>query len=112
VICAPTDEEAQHLALSSDVVWVRRHRGDMRPFPSPEEAARYEFRPEDRPLIEANRQRQFIGTPAFVTAILRHLAEDTMADELMVTTMVYGREERKRSYELLAQQWELSVSPP
>jgi hypothetical protein len=35
-----------------------------------------------------------------------------MADELMVTTMVYGREERKRSYELLAQQWELSVSPP
>jgi len=107
VICAPTNEEAQHLALSSDVVWVRRHRGDMRPFPSPKEAARYEFRPEDRPLIEANRQRQFIGTPAHVTAILHQLAEDTMADELMVTTMVYGKEERLRSYKLLAREWGL-----
>ena len=107
VICAPTAEEAEYLATSSDVVWVRRHRGDMRPFPSPEEAARHEFQPEDLPLIQANRQRQFIGTPTDVAAILHRLAEDTMADELMVTTMVYGKDERQRSYELLAREWGL-----
>jgi luciferase family oxidoreductase group 1 len=105
VVCAPTDEEADYLATSSDVVWVRRHYGDMRPFPSPEDASKYEFRPEDRPLIDANRQRQFIGSPARVGAILRQLANDMQADELMVTTMVHGTAERRRSYELLAQEW-------
>ncbi|HVG55830.1 MAG TPA: LLM class flavin-dependent oxidoreductase [Vicinamibacterales bacterium] len=105
VVCAPTDEEADYLATSSDVVWVRRHRGDMRPFPSPEEASTYEFRPEDRPLIEANRQRQFVGSPARVAANLRQIAADTNADEVMVTTMIYGKAERLRSYELLARAW-------
>jgi luciferase family oxidoreductase group 1 len=107
VICAPTDAEADYLATSSDVVWVRRHRGDLQPFPSPDEASRYEFRPEDRPLIEANRQRQFIGTPERVAAVLRQIAADTEADELMVTTMVHGKAERLRSYELLAKEWRL-----
>jgi luciferase family oxidoreductase group 1 len=112
VICAPTDEEAEYLATSGDVVWVRRHRGDMQPFPSPVEASRYEFRPEDRPLLEANRQRQFIGSPSRVSSILRQLAENTTANELMVTTMVYGQEERLRSYALLAREWGLSPRVP
>jgi len=106
-IVAPTDHEAEYLASSSDVVWVRRHRGDMQPFPSPEEASKYQFQPGDRPLLEANRQRQFIGSPARVGAILRQLVQDTGADELMVTTMVYGKDERLRSYELLAGEWGL-----
>jgi luciferase family oxidoreductase group 1 len=107
VIVAPTDDEAEYLATSSDVVWVRRHRGDMQPFPSPEDASKYQFRPEDRPLLEANRQRQFIGSPSRVGAILRQITEETGADELMVTTMVHGRVERLRSYELLAGEWGL-----
>jgi luciferase family oxidoreductase group 1 len=107
VIVAPTDDEAEYLATSSDVVWVRRHRGDMQPFPSPEDASKYQFRPEDRPLLEANRQRQFIGSPSRVGAILHHLVEETGANELMVTTMVFGRQERLRSYELLAGEWGL-----
>ena len=105
VICAPSDEEAEYLALSSDVAWVRRQRGDMQPFPSPEEASAYQFRPEDRPLIEANRQRQFIGSPARVAAILRQISSETAADELMVMTLVHGRDARLRSYELLAREW-------
>jgi len=39
VIVAPTDEEAEYLVTSSDVVWVRRHRGEMQPFPSPADAS-------------------------------------------------------------------------
>jgi alkanesulfonate monooxygenase SsuD/methylene tetrahydromethanopterin reductase-like flavin-dependent oxidoreductase (luciferase family) len=79
----------------------------MQPFPSPEDASRYEFGPEDRPLLDANRQRQFVGSPARVGAILRQMVTDTSADELMVTTMVYGKAERLRSYELLAREWDL-----
>ena len=35
------------------------------------------------------------------------MVTDTSADELMVTTMVYGKAERLRSYELLAREWDL-----
>lgn len=107
VVCADTMEEADYLATSSDLAWVRRHRGQLLPLPSPEEASTYSYAAEDRPVIEANRLRQFVGTPAKVTALIRHLVDDTLADEVMVTTMVFGKRERLRSYELLAQEWQL-----
>jgi hypothetical protein len=40
-------------------------------------------------------------------ARLEPLIESTQADELMITTMVFDHEARKRSYELLAQAFEL-----
>ena len=112
VVCAATVEEADSLATSSVVGWVRRPRGAMRPFPSPEEASKYEFRPEDRPIIDANRQRQFVGSPRRIVSLLQQIAADTAADELMVTTMVYGKAERLRSYELLAREWDRTHGHP
>jgi luciferase family oxidoreductase group 1 len=106
-ICAPTAEEADYLASSSDLAWVRRHRGEFAPLPSPEEARAYTYGPADRAVVEANRQRQFVGTPATVAATLRALIDDVEPDEIMVTTVVYGRAERLRSYELLAREWRL-----
>jgi luciferase family oxidoreductase group 1 len=106
VICAPTLEEAEYLASSSDLHWLRRHHGQFAPLPSPEEAQRYAYQPEDQAVLEANRKRQFVGIPETVVATLRALAADTAADEIMVTTIVYGAEERRRSYTLLAEAWQ------
>jgi luciferase family oxidoreductase group 1 len=105
VVCAPTDAEADYLASSTDLAWVRRHHHAFAPLPSPEEASRYAYTPQDRAIVDANRLRQVVGSPERVTALLRHLAEETPADELMVTTMIYGPAERLRSYELLADAW-------
>jgi len=107
VICAPTEEEADYLARSSDLGWVRLHRREFAPLPSPEEASRYEFSPAERVVVEMNRLRHFIGTPAKVVATMRHIAADTEANELMVTSTIYGRDERRRCYELLAREWGL-----
>jgi luciferase family oxidoreductase group 1 len=107
VICAPTEEEADYLATSTDLAWVRRHHGEFAPLPSPEEASRYAYGPQDRAVVEANRQRQFVGSPEQVAARLRGLFEDTSPDEIMITTMIHGAAERLRSYELLARQWGL-----
>ena len=41
MIVAPTAEEADYLASSSDLGWVRLHRREFLPLPSPEEARRY-----------------------------------------------------------------------
>ena len=105
-ICAPTDEEADFLASSTDVAWVRLHRREFgHPLISPEEAVRFPYTPADRVIVDANRLRHFIGTPLKVATLLRHLVRETSADEIMVTSGIYGKEERFRSYELLAAEW-------
>ena len=58
------------------------------------------------PLMEAIPPRQYGGSER-VVSLLRQIASETAADELMVNTMMYGRTERLRSYELLAREWEL-----
>lgn len=105
VICAPTEEEAEYQASSTDLGWVRLHRREFTPLPSPEEALAYRYSPHERAIVDANRQRHFIGTPFKVAATIRNLVDDTGADEIMVTSMIFGRDERFRSYELLAHEW-------
>ena len=107
VICAPTEEEAEYHAASTDLAWVRLHRREFTPLPSPEEAQAYQYSPQERVIVEANRQRHFIGTPFKVASTIRNLVNDTGADEIMVTSMMYGRDARFRAYELLANEWGL-----
>ena len=107
VICAPTEEEAEYHAASTDLAWVRLHRREFTPLPSPEEARAYQYSPQERVIVDANRQRHFIGTPFKVASTIRNLVNDTGADEIMVTSMMYGRDARFRAYELLANEWGL-----
>jgi luciferase family oxidoreductase group 1 len=104
VICAETEEEADDLATSSDLGWVRLHRREFLPLPSPEEARRYTYSPQERVVVEMNRARHFIGTPQRVASLIRNIVSDTRADEVMVTSMIYGRAERFRAYELISEQ--------
>jgi luciferase family oxidoreductase group 1 len=107
MICAPTEKEAEYHAASTDLAWVRLHRREFAPLPSPEEALAYQYSPQERVIVEANRQRHFIGTPFKVASTIRHLVADTGADEIMVTSMMYDRDARFRAYELLANEWGL-----
>jgi luciferase family oxidoreductase group 1 len=105
IICAPTADEAEYMASSTDLAWVRLHRREFKPLPSPEEASQYVYSPVERVVVDMNRARHFIGTPSKVASLIRNLVADTGADEVMVTSMVYGRVERLRGYELLAAEW-------
>jgi luciferase family oxidoreductase group 1 len=102
VVCAETDEEAEHLASTVDLNFVRRAKGEYLPLASPDEAAHYDYTPTDRTRIAQNRARVSVGSPKTVKAQLETLIAATQADELMVTSMIYSHEARKRSYELLA----------
>jgi luciferase family oxidoreductase group 1 len=102
VVCADTDAEAERLASTVDLNFVRRSKGEYLPLASPEEAAAYALTPIDRERIRHNRARLFVGAPAAVQARLDPLIAATQADELMVTTMVYDHGARRRSYELMA----------
>ena len=102
VVCADTDEEAERLAKTVDLNFVRRNKGEYQPLASPEDATAYDYAPVDRARIAQNRTRLSIGSPATVKAKLAPLLAATQADELMVTTMIYSHDARKHSYELLA----------
>jgi luciferase family oxidoreductase group 1 len=106
VVCADTDQEAERLAASVDLHFVRRAKGEYLPLASPEDAANYDYTPVDRTRIAQNRARLSVGSPATVKARLMPLIEATKANELMVTSMLFDHEARKRSYELLAQAFE------
>jgi len=102
VIAAATDDEAEALAGSADLHFVRRAKGEYLPLASPAEAAAYPYSPADRDRIASHRRRLVVGGIDAVMARLRELIEATRADELMVTTMVFDHAARRRSYELLA----------
>jgi luciferase family oxidoreductase group 1 len=101
VICADTEQRADYLAGSTDLVWLRYQRGEFGLLPSPEEAAAYDWTVHERAVAQAGRSRHFIGTPAWVRAEIESLVKSTHASEVIVTTMIHDPEERRRSYELL-----------
>ena len=103
VVCADTDQEAERLARTVDLNFVRRAKGEYLPLASPEDAEAYDYSSVDKARIAHNRQRVSVGSPATVMARLKPLIETTRADELMVTTMIYDHGARKHSYELLAE---------
>jgi luciferase family oxidoreductase group 1 len=99
-VCADTDREAQRLASTIDLNFVRRQRGEYLPLASPEE---FPYSAAERALVARNRARLFVGTKDAVLARLEPMIAATKADEIMVTTMIYDHNARRRSYELLAE---------
>jgi len=102
VICAETSRHAEELATSQDLVSLRITRGERTYIPSPEEASAYPYSMGEWETVRHNRSRRFIGDVGSVHGRLVKLVEETLADELMVVTMVYDHAARVRSYELLA----------
>jgi luciferase family oxidoreductase group 1 len=102
VICAPTDEEAEYLAATVDLMWLRLRKGEFLPLPSPEEALAYEYSEMERNAILENRQRHVIGGPESVREQLEALCADGEPDEIMVVSNIHDPAKRLHSYELLA----------
>ena len=101
-LVADSDEEAEHLAATLDLAWLRIGQGRNGPAPSFAEALAYEYSPTEEAQRRANRSRHTIGSPATAGARIRVLADEASADEVMVLTMAHDLASRTRSYELLA----------
>jgi luciferase family oxidoreductase group 1 len=109
-VVAETADEAERLASTVDLNFVRRARGVYAPLESPDVALAQDYSPIDRERIAQNRERFAVGDQAMVKARLDELAAATQADEIMITTMIYDHEARKRSFSLLAEAF--SLTPP
>jgi luciferase family oxidoreductase group 1 len=103
VLCADSDEEAQHLAGPARLAFVRLRSGRPGRLPTPEEAADHRYTPSEQAILDSRTSGQIVGGPQTVEDGLASLRRQTQADELMVTAMVYDDGDRVRSFELIAQ---------
>jgi len=108
VVCAETDEHAEHLAWTLYLSWVRMHSGRLAPLPTPEEAKAYPYTPQEREIIHNYRKLHVIGSPSTVRARIEALVAEAGVNEAIVSTLIHNPEERLRSYELLARELGLS----
>lgn len=107
VICAETQEEAEHLASSVRLLQRRIRQGDRRPVASPEDAISELKAMGEMPMEEGEWPRYFIGTPAYVRERLEEMASQLGISEMIVNTIVWEHAKRLRSYELLATEFQL-----
>ena len=99
--------QAERIAASAELHYVRRAQGEYLPLESPEAAAAYPYTPSDRERLARHRARLAVGGADRVKDRLLALADATRADEIIVTTMVFDHAARRHSYELLAKAFAL-----
>jgi luciferase family oxidoreductase group 1 len=104
-LCAETDEAARRIASSSRMMFTLFFRGQLIAIPPIETALEFmkSLPPSDDPF--RTRRRAIVGSPATVRAGLEEVAAEYEADELMIVTITYDHDDRKRSYELIANAW-------
>ena len=107
VICADTDAEAERLAAPIDLRRLQMEQGINGPIATVEEALAHRYSDADRLRIRHHRQRAIIGSPATVREQLQTLVRSYEADEAIVVTITGDYASRLRSYELLADAFEL-----
>ena len=104
VICAPSEAEADELAMSTDLSRLRSRRyGERGPLPSVEQAKAFDYSALDRSFIQDSRRKLIVGDPGQVRERVLALAEEYGTDEVVVVTVVHDHAARLRSYELLAE---------
>ncbi|SIS56987.1 LLM class flavin-dependent oxidoreductase [Salimicrobium flavidum] len=108
-VCADTQEQAEYLASSLDLALLLIEQGGVRHhFPTPEEAMDYSYSFFQQERIKENRKRMIIGDQKTVKEEIESLADGYGVDEVIVNTIVHPFEERLRSYELIADAFNLT----
>ncbi|MGE3931682.1 MAG: LLM class flavin-dependent oxidoreductase [Rhodospirillaceae bacterium] len=101
-VCAETEAEADRLRACRELWMLRLARGELRAFPTAEEALAQNYSPRERAFLDHQAGRTISGTPAQVRHRLLALGREYEVDEFVVVTICADFEARLRSYELLA----------
>lgn len=102
VICADTEEKANHLALSQFLWKIEQEKQmDDHRVPSLETALQYTFSDEEKEKIEHMKKEMIIGNPDQVKTQVEDLQKEYEADEMMVVTITPDEEATFHSYRLL-----------
>jgi luciferase family oxidoreductase group 1 len=103
-LCAESDEEAERLVASHKMAFSLLRQGQLIKVPPVEEAVRYW---ESRGPRPPSRRRTIVGSPATVRAGIEDVAREYGAEEVVILTIAFEHEARRRSYELIAEEFGL-----
>ncbi|MFI7098522.1 LLM class flavin-dependent oxidoreductase [Streptomyces sp. NPDC050161] len=106
-LAADDEREAERQVMTGALSMLRLRTGRPGLVPSPEEAAAYPFDERERDFVDSWLGNVIHGTPDAVRQGLNDLAKRTGADELMITANAHGGPARLRSYELIADAYDL-----
>jgi len=102
VICAPTEEEAQFIAGSSRLGWVKLRTDERQPLQSPEVAAAYAYSAQEKAILDQFERILIVGDPDQVKMEIEARAESAGATEVMIAGNAYDPAARLRSFSLIA----------
>lgn len=102
LFAAATDEEAQRLFTSAQLMALNLIRGEPRPLPSPVESMNGRWSAAEERAIRHRTRYSAVGSPETVRSRLRLLLGETRADEVIVTAQIYDHTARLRSFEIAA----------
>ncbi|TDC10965.1 LLM class flavin-dependent oxidoreductase [Streptomyces sp. 8K308] len=102
------EREVSRQVMTGALSMLRLRTGLPGLIPTPEEAESYPFAPVEREVVDGWLSNVIHGTPDVVRKGLDDLARRTGADELMITGHVHTPEARLRSYELIADAYEMA----
>jgi luciferase family oxidoreductase group 1 len=108
VVCAETEEKANQMRKFIDFVFVQFEKGNFNDFKDGNFIKNYDFSPFEQQIIERNKGRIISGTTDDVKEQLIKLSNDFETDEIMITSMSVDYEARRKSFELLANAFELN----
>jgi len=107
VLCGETEEKARQMRKFVDYVLLQFEKGRFDNFGDYNDIQNYQFTPQDLDRIQHNSGRIISGTKDDVKEQLTRLAADFDIDEIMISTMAGNSNDRQRSFELLAEAFEL-----
>lgn len=110
-ICAETKEKAQEIASSHTFWKVQAFRHTKRDgLFHPEKVKEFykELSIEDKSYFHETMETMILGTPKECKEKIEQLADMYGVEEIMVVNVTYSFEDRKRSYELLANEFNLN----
>jgi luciferase family oxidoreductase group 1 len=112
VLAADDEAEAWRLASSSRMAFKMLRRGRLIAVPPVEKALRF-LESEGEVVGEPPPgRRTIVGHIDKVRAQVEQLADDYGAEEVIVVTITFDHAARRRSYELLAEAFDLPAAPP
>ena len=103
VFAADSEEQAQFLASSMQQAFVNLRSGRPGRFPPPVRGYLDSITPQQRDVLDEVLSCSAIGTRDTVQRAMQAFVEQTGADELMISSMIFEHTARLRSYEITAE---------
>ena len=112
VFCGDTEEKASQVQAVMDYRLLSIEKGRVDEAPSYQSIKSYRYTTDESARVHQNRKRMITGTPDVVKAKIQELAKNLDTEEVVLATFADTVEDRLRSYELIAEAFQLTQIDP